>query len=557
MRASAREHLERVLAVFTIVAQQGAREVLKPGAPSAVWVPSFPEVVRVLYTCRACYGDALLLSCLATSYFAPRSGRYHRRSLLQHAASIGDRVRLQQLLKHIKGDSIIDCGDYYPPLSVATQGGFERCVEDLLAAGASPARALRHLYASASNSPSELEQERLGLRAEACEWLAVEVLLPLVGAEFSPEDGLLLGIRMRLPRIVAAYAHRAVAGLRGVELDDLMDSAFDYLEGSCTRSVRLAFTRSLPFTQGVFSRVLRLHSVWQDTDEARALLTTTLAQSAANQPLALWAAAAAGLLDEVAQRMPMVALFEEFDGYPVLYLDTPPVIIAAKLGHEAVVRHIIAHETNAQRGGDPRASLQAAVMLGLSDVVDAIIVEHYDFFVVQAAADGGNFFARAPFTFLLDTDWDSEPPPGQLSFLSYACGLGHLGVARVLLAQNANVNLLDEIGLGFLTPPISFAAGLHYFRRRLDKAEERVALLRLLLEVGAKHKGFSDGCVCGEKGGTTAPQSPGLTHLSFLSHCRLLGLADSPLLLRALRELREEVPGWKSQAESGDSEGEE
>jgi hypothetical protein len=199
-RAQARRapaDLSKLVAVCTIMAQQGARKIPDPRSPkSFVWVLAYPEVTRMLPTCRAIYGDQGLLALLATSGYGQR-----HRTLLQHAASVGDRPRLQLLLGHIlRGkkpyECIVDIASWDTPLGLAVEGGFAWCVEDLLAAGAVPARALSRLWPDFSETRregDELAVEVAGLRAEAREALA-RMLLARVDADeradFTPQDGL-------------------------------------------------------------------------------------------------------------------------------------------------------------------------------------------------------------------------------------------------------------------------------------------------------------------------------------------------------------------------------
>jgi hypothetical protein len=178
--------------------------------------------------------------------------------------------------------------------------------------------------------------------------------------------------------------------------------------------------------------------------------------------------------------------------------------VAAKHGHEAVVRHILEHQTAKQGGDDPDIDLQAAIMLGLRSLVEAVIHKHGPFFARNPDM-GGCPFRNLPFPYVLESQWRF----GGLSHLSFACALAHVDVARVLIKRGASVHAEDfafddgDDGNRLETPPICYAAGLHNFApgEQPDKVEQRETLVRLVLKElirttqGDYSEPFDDRCV--------------------------------------------------------------
>ena len=78
-----KNRLERLLDIATIVAAQG--ETPSPPASQREWVASFPEAELLRLTCRAAYGDRVLLAHVARMRLGktPSPGTSTRRPALR------------------------------------------------------------------------------------------------------------------------------------------------------------------------------------------------------------------------------------------------------------------------------------------------------------------------------------------------------------------------------------------------------------------------------------------------------------------------------------------
>ena len=459
--------MERLLEVFTIMAQQGERcalplapqpSPLPVAPPSTEWRASFPEVALVRATCRALRGDAALLACTARMRLGP-----HGATLLHVAAYAGDaataRAALLRLhcLLGVDAQRVdagcaqrcrIDCRDALPlstPLSMALAGGSRDCVELLLAAGASPDAALAGL------------SRRHRWDADCCGELVCRVLA-LASPSFDVDRLVDFGIWLGHAGLVRLVVLRMLAtNQEGTEnyFRDYLYELRGELEGADPGHCLLR-ALTAPLQVALYWRVLRMCVELGDDETVSAMVHLPAALDSSNRANALWAAAGAGMLERVALLHTPELQFSPISGYLQNFL---PVTHAAQRGRRGVVEYLLEHNTAEQTS--PEIDLKAAVLVGLAAHVRRIV-------------GAGSVDLEAPLSYWDDSE---EPPPRH--FLVLACELGELDTVLALLEGGASVHVGVESEAD--APLVEVAAG----GGGGAGGAARVAICRALLQRGA------------------------------------------------------------------------
>jgi hypothetical protein len=354
-----KNRLERLLDIATIVAAHG--ETPSPPASQHEWAASFPEAALLRLTCRAAYGDRVLLAHVARMRLGKEGW-----TLLHRAAYMGDWVAAKEALLHASTFSYdldrVDVGSVprgtrkpLTPLALALDGESGSsidCMEMLLALGASPERALEGLISTRHNSISLC-------RPRTFDAALISHVLGLVSPTTSPWLAWDVGLMLRDPDITAAATRRLVLEKENPEREeDSYGEEGDFDEriewdlqtfsdryGAEHYELLRALARNLP--QRFFSEVLQAYASIEDTEALEGALGTDLAIQPDHRATALWAAAVSGMLDRVKALLDLAVQIVSLPMPPNSTRWVTPLAAAVENGHLEIVEYLVTHQTPA------------------------------------------------------------------------------------------------------------------------------------------------------------------------------------------------------------------
>ncbi len=159
-----------------------------------------------------------------------------------------------------------------------------------------------------------------------------------------------------------------------------------------------------------------------------------------------------------------------------------PLYFAAASGHKDVVELLIANKADVNALNQNFTPLRAAVLNHHPDVADLLIASNAQMTIFDAAAGGYIEIVKAQLK--ADPTLVSATDHNGWTALHFAARNGHLDVAKLLLANKANVNAKAGIGMTPLEVSLAFSDSARPGARTADTNHEAIA--ELLLAHGAE-----------------------------------------------------------------------